>query len=309
MSRFCFSRPPDVTWSVAASGPGGTGQAIISPVGAAGTNNLFDGRPDTTCRFQWPTGASQTTSTIMRIRADWTATQIAPLLSWISNISLPVGTKITLALRRASDTLGTYPYTTFTAYNNGQRIVGNPRGERVCGIFLPLGGSVGTILGAEWQISNDVNGSASIAPGTLFNIGELAIAPGADLDIAAGWSLRTIDPTINDTDANENPIPEPGVPYRQFAFSLPVDEQKIYFGDPSNPTATDYEELFAFLDRGQYAIYAPRFLDDVGAFDAQAAHRFTFIGRATSLPSWDQASGKFWQNRTGATVREAPIPT
>lgn len=306
MSLFGFNRPTGVTWSVSASGAGGSGQAIISPVGAGGTANLDDGRPDTTARFQWPTGGSQTITTQMKIRADWT-TQFEPRIVGLSNISLPAGTKVQVAFRRAADTLGTYPYVP-TVHNNGQRIFALPRGERVCWIFLPAGAGT-TIQGLEIQIFNDVNGSASIGAGTLFNIGEIVVAPGVDIDIRAGWSLRTFDPTMDNYDVYSNPTPEPGCPYRIFTFGFPVDDQKQFFGDAANPSIIDYEELFAFLDRGQFGIYAPRYFNAAGAFDAQAAQRLTFIGRAKALPSWDHASASWFQNQSTATVQEAPIPT
>jgi hypothetical protein len=309
MSLFGFNRPSGVSWSVSASGPGATGQAIISPVGAGGTFNLDDGRPDTTARFQWPTGASQTTSTIMKIRADWTTPQFEPRIIGISNSSLPAGLKVQVAFRRAADTLGTYPWNP-TIYNNGQRITALPRGERVCWIFLPAGSAGSTILGVEWQLFNDVNGSVGNSAGLgLFNHGEMVIAPGVDMDIKAGWSLRPFDPTMDSYDVYSNPLPDPGCPYRIFSFSFPVDDQKIYFGDASNPTAIDYEELLAFLDRGQFGVYAPRYLNAAGAFDAQAAQRLTFIGRMKTLPSFDQASGSWFQNQSGAVVQESPIPT
>jgi len=130
----------------------------------------------------------------------------------------------------------------------------------------------------------------------------------ADFDIKAGWSLTPFDPTMDNFDVYSNPIPEPGVPYRIFRFQFPVDAQTVYFGDASNPTAIDYEELIAFLDRGQFGIYAPRYFNTAGAFDAQAAQRFTFIGRMKTLPSWDQASASWFQNQSGAVVQEAPIP-
>lgn len=297
---FGIQRPPDITWAVSASGTGGTGASIISSA-----SNLTDGRPDSTARFQWPTGASQNTSTIMHIKGDWTATSFSPRLVGLSNISLPVGTKVQVAFRRSTDTLGTYPYNP-TITNNGQRIFQGPRGERTLWIMLPSGATA--VLGVDIQIFNDVSGSASITAGTLFNVGEAVVCPAVEMDIEPGWDQFYVDPTTDSFSWNRQPYTQPGCPYRQGDYALALDQQKIYFGDSANPTNTDVEELLSYLDRGQSAVYIARYTDSSGAFDATELHRMAFIGIAKQLPKISQKTGSYYASGAMQVV-EAPVPT
>jgi hypothetical protein len=293
-------RPPDITWTVTATGTGGTGASIV-----AGAANLGDGRPDSTCRFQWPTGASQTTGTVMRIRGDWTATSFAPRLVGLSNISLPAGTLVTAAFRRTSDTLGTYPYVP-TFYNAQQRIFSGPRGEKTCWLLLPPGASAS--LGVEIQIANNVNGSASIAAGTLFNVGDAIVCGGVDPDIEPGWDQYEVDPTTRNLSWLKQPYTQPGCVYRQLDFSFATDQQKAYFGDSANPTAFDVQEICAMIDRGQSAAYVARYVDATNTFDAQMLHRMAMLGYVTQLPKISQKGGVYMASGS-VQVIEAPIPT
>lgn len=299
---FGIQRPPDITWTVSASGTGGTGASIVSSA-----SNLTDGRPDSTARFQWPTGGSQTTGTVMHIKGDWTATSFSPRLTGFSNISLPVGTKIAISYRRSSDTLGTYPYTP-TFLNNNQRIFLGPRGERTAWIMLASGAATSNVLGVDIQIFNDVNGSASIAPGTFFNIGEGVVCPAVEMDIEPGWDQYFIDPTTKEFSWNRQPYMQPGCPYRQGDYTLRLDQQAVYFGDTANPTNTDVEELLGMLDRGQSAVYIARYTDATNTFDATELHRMAYIGIATQLPKINQKTGA-WYGSGALQVTEAPIPT
>lgn len=294
-------RPPDITWAVSSSGPGNTGQSIVS-----GAANLIDGRPDSTARFQWQTGASQTTSSIFNLKGDWTATAFSPRLVGLSNISLPVGTKVQVAFRRSADTLGTYPYNP-TIYNNAQRIFAGPRGERTCWILLPAGATA--VLGVQISIFNDVNGSVGNSAGLgLFNVGDAVVCGGVDPDIEPGWDQYEVDPTMRDFAWEKQPFSKPGTVYRQLDFSFRTDEQKAYFGDSANPTAIDVQEIGAMIDRGQSAVYVARYVDASNAFDAQMLHRMAMIGVATQLPKISQKGGTYMASGP-AQIVEAPIPT
>jgi hypothetical protein len=297
---FGFQRPSDITWTVAATGPGGTGQSIVSSIA-----NVNDGRPDTTARYQWPTGGSQTTSTAMYIRGDWSAASFSPRLVGLSNISLPAGTKVSVSFRRTSDTAGTYPYTP-TMYNNNQRIVALPRGEKTCWILLPAGATA--CLGVQFAIWNDVNGSAGIAAGTYFNVGEQVVCSGIDWDLEPGWDQYEVDPTDGDFSWKRQPYRSPGTVYRQLEAQLAIDTQKVYFGDSSNPSAIDVQELFALLDRGQSAVYIARYLNASGSFDTQMLHRMALMSSVIQLPKITQKAGTFY-SAGNFTVTESPIPT
>jgi hypothetical protein len=295
MSLFGVARPSDITFTVS-----GTGAAIVSSIA-----NAIDGRPDSTSRFQWISGA-QTTASVWKLRGEWTSGAFSPRLVGLSNISLPVGTKVSVAFRRSGDTVGTYPYVP-TVSNQNQRVVAGPHGERTVWIHMPAGATA--VVGVEITIWNDVNGAATIAASQQFNIGDIVVCPGVDVDVQAGWSLKWNDPTTVSFSWNRQPYTTPGCPYRTWAFNFTVDAQEVFWGDPANLTLIDYEELLAFLDRGQFCVYVPRYVDGAGAFSVQMLHRTAFIGIATQLPSWDHNSATWFSTRNGALITEAPIAT
>lgn len=299
---FGVQRPPDMVVTVSASGPGNTGQAIVSSIA-----NVSDGRPDSTARLQWQTGGSQTTSSILNINLNWTATPFSPRLIGISNISLPDGTKVSAAFRRSGDTIGTYPYLP-TMYNNAQRIYTGPRGEKSVFIMLPAGATA-DVLGAQIQIANDVNGSVGNSAGLgTFNVGDIVVCPGYDWDVEAGWQQPDIDPTMRDFTWNKQPYADVGCVYRQLDFAFKTDEQKTYFRDSASPSTMYLRKLLACLDRGQTAFYAMRYVDAAGTFNATQLHETGFLGMAVQLPKISAKAGPLY-TASGATVIEAPIPT
>jgi hypothetical protein len=298
---FGLQRPADITWTVSASGLGGSGAALDASTIA----NAKDDRPATLAEFTWPTGGSQTTGTVMHIKGDWSARAFAPRLVGLLNVSLPVGTKVSASFRRPGDTLGTYPYAP-TIYNNGQRIVAGARGERTCWILLPTGASA--CLGVDIQISNDVNGSASIPPGLSFTSGELVVCGGADWDIQPGWSQYEVDPTVRDFDPVRRPYAAPGTVYRELDFTFATDTLATYVGDSTNPTAMHLRDLIAAIDRGQSAVYVARYVDANNTFDAVMLHSMAFIGTVQKLPRIGHKAGGFYSSGS-TTVIESPIPT
>lgn len=273
------SRPAGITWSVS-----GTGAAIVSP-----TDQLTDDRPDTLTAFTWLTG-TQNTSSVLRLRGDWTSGAIIPQLAGLSNISLPVGTKIQVAFRRASDPAGTYPYAP-TMYNATQRIVGGPRGEKTA--WLVPSDVATPVVGVEFQIYNDVNGVASIVAGQQFWIGEAVVCPVIDFCPAQKPSIEIIDPTTFKPTI-------PGIPFRRLNFAIRTDDQSKYIGD--------YARLIAKIDRGQSAVYVLRWKNPDDTFSADLLHAHAFIGKATKLPSAQHESGALFSSGV-CTVDEDPIPT
>lgn len=286
---FGHSRPEHITWTV--SGPGA---AILSPA-----NLLDDGRPDTLTRFRWISG-TQNTSSVLRIRGDW-ATPLPIGMVYVSNVTLPAGTKMTIAARRASDGAGTYPYVP-ASYNPTQRVVAGVRGGKTAGILFQPGAS--QIVGIEVQLSNDVDGVASIPASQLFELGDIAPAQVTMVDIDADWSLDPTDPTRTVWLPDGGPASLPGVVWRTLSFKLPADDQSAWF----NGFGVDYEMLLARLDRGQRAIYVPRHINSNGQFDAAAFHRTAAFGVMTKLPKMSHEAGPYLRG-DGGTVREIPIPS
>lgn len=277
---------PSGTWTIS-----GTGAAVVS-----GIDNIDDGRPDTLTALTWLTG-TQTTSSVLRLRCDWTDA-IVPRLVGLSNITLPAGTKITASFRRASDTAGTYPYTP-TAYNATQRIVEGPAGERTAWIMLPDGAT--PVIGCEIQIWNDVDGSASIAAATPFYIGEAWVSAGDDVKIATQPQIQPVDPTASNWSTTNQPYTVPGTPYRQFQFSLATDSVTGW--------RLIYAPLLAKINRGQRCFYCVSIYDAPGQpFSVDALHADGMIGVCTTLPSKRHNQVGIWDSGT-CSVTESPIPT
>lgn len=278
---------PSGTWSIS-----GTGAAIVSA-----PENLDDGRPDSVCALTWLTG-TQNTSSVLRLRLDWTSGAIVPRLVGLSNITLPVGTKVTASFRRSGDPPGDYSYTP-TAYNGTQRVVEGPAGERTAWILLPDGATA--VIGAEIQIWNDVNGSASIVAAAPFYIGEAWVSSGTDVPIAINPQIQPMDPTVNNWSTANQPYTVPGTPYRQFQFSLVTSDAQTW--------RNSYAPLLAKINRGQRCFYCPTIYDRPGAsFSADALHADGMIGLCTTLPSKRHNQVGIWDSGT-CSVTEIPVPT
>ncbi|MBA8886168.1 hypothetical protein FHW12_000359 [Dokdonella fugitiva] len=288
-----YGRPQGGTWSVNTA----NGAAIVSD-----TAQLGDGRPDTLTSFTWITG-TQNTSSIFRLRYDW-STAIVPGLVGLMGMSLPAGTKVSVAFRRPSDTAGTYPYSPSMAAAS-QRAIAGIHGGRNAWLRVNTGASA--VSGCEIQIWNDVNGVAAIAAAAPFTTGEAVIAQAAEVQVAAGWTLTWGDPPQpNMSSSGQGYSAYVPPPRRTFSFRFPVDDQNAYFGNTS-ASALDYEQVIALMDRAQPCVYVPRYLDDSGAFSAQLMHRTAIIGVATKVPQLGQKSGPYFDGG-GGVVLEYPVP-
>ena len=272
------SRPQDIAWSVS-----GAGAAILSP-----TEQLADGRPDTITALRWLSG-TQNTASVLRLRGDWSAA-FTPGIVGLSNISLPAGTRIGVAFRRASDPAGTYPYMP-AMHNSSQRIVEGPRGERTAWLLPKVGAQ--PVVGIEIQIYNDVNGSPGIVASSQCWIGEAVVCPVIDFCPAARPSIEDIDPTTLKPSI-------PGIPFRRLNFAIRTDEQSRYFGD--------YARLIGKIDRGQSAVYVMRWQNPDGSLDADMLHATAMIGHVTKLPSKQHEARDIFSSGA-CVVDEDPIPT
>lgn len=225
----------------------------------------------------------------MRLRLDWSSGAIPIGAVGLSNVRLPVGTKVTASFRRVGDPADQYSNAP-TGLNVTQRIFQGVRGERSCFLLFDPGLF---FVGAEIQIWNDVNGAAAIPAGAPWWLGDVIVRQMAEIDIEEEWTSEPVDTG--------------GVITRQLSFSLPADVQKRYFGDPAAPTAVDYDALFSKLDRRQVGLYIPRHRDDAGAFSAYMLHRTAMLGTITKLPKATHKAGS-WFGSAAITVTEAPIP-
>lgn len=286
--KIAHSRPNGVTWTVDTS----AGAAILSS-----TAELDDNRPDTVTAIRWTSG-TQNTGSVVRLRGAWTTPQAIGLVG-LSNLRLPVGTRISATFRRSSDPAGTYPYSP-PMLSASQRLFSGIRDERTA--WLLPNASVSNIVGVEFQVWNDVAGTASIPASTVFQLGEAVIAAATDLPIAPGATITPVDPTVKRRESGQTYV-IPEVPYRRLACKFSTDTEAAYVGN----TGADYESLLARLDRGQTGIYILRYRAQDGSFSPQLLHRYAMMGIATSLPTISHAEGRIVSSGD-LVVDESPIP-
>lgn len=174
-----YSRPDDIAFSLI-----GTGSAWLSDdAGAA----LADGRPASVSRLQWLSGA-QTTASELILRASW-AKAFAPRIAALLGVTLPEGTMVKLAFRRPADSDYTY-----LAGTPQQRVVTLPDGSR-CAWFV-LDDALDPVIGIEYHLVNDVNGSAEIAAAAVIDLGEAWIGPAVEIPHERGWSRGINDSSV-----------------------------------------------------------------------------------------------------------------
>lgn len=285
------SRPASISVTVA----GSAGGAL-----ATTAETLFDYMPDSMCRFTWPSGA-QTTATVLRIQMTWDD-EIVPRGWALLNTTLPIGTKIVAHLKRPGD-IG-FPYVPDTG--EIQRIVELPRGERVARGVFPAG--LDECVGLELAIFNDVDGDADIVASSAQDIGEIHFGEGTDLSIKMDFGYTQVDPSGTDRTQSSQISVDAEPPYRELNFTPCIRHQGDVFGDADDPAAEDFEELWAKLDRDQFADYIPRTTDADGNYSAQLIHRTAVFGRAKRGPGARHlALG--WYDHAEVIVEECPIPT
>lgn len=143
------SRPDAITWSVL-----GTGSDFLTDPSA-----LTDGRPTSATRIQWLTG-TQTTSSVLTLRATWDSGAVNILFCGLVGLTLPVGTKV--VCRRRFDLSWSGP--------QEAQVVQRDDGVRVVWFYFEDDGEVRD--GFEFEIFNDVNGEATIPEDSTFDVGE-----------------------------------------------------------------------------------------------------------------------------------------
>ena len=184
-----YSSPSSITFSVT-----GTGASIVNDVAG-----LTDGLPDQATRFTFVSG-TQTTSSAVKIQGTFSAA--TPIGGCgIFSTTLPAGTLIKIYGKRPADSGYTY---NLGGNSQTQRVTTRDcDGKNVC--IWQFADGLDAISAFEITIYNDVNGSASIAASSYFDIGEIFPAPRFYIDHdaspsddlqpnAAGRSSKTLQP-------------------------------------------------------------------------------------------------------------------
>lgn len=285
--RIGYGRPQNVTWTVS-----GSGAAILSS-----TAELDDDRPDTLTALRWISG-TQNTSSVFRLRADWTSRQRVGVVGF-SNLLLPAGTKITAAFRRFADPSGTYPYTPAMLATQ-QKLFAGIHGERTAWLLPVI--PTPDIVGVEFRIWNDVNGASPIVASSTFHAGEAWISDSVDLCPDVRPSIvRPMTTTARRFNGASYPLAD--LPRRESSFALRKASQRSYFGS----TGADLESIIGHFDQGQVGLFILQTHEASGAYSPQLAHRYAIIGDASSLPTLSHSERRRWESST-MTIVERPIP-
>jgi len=235
-----YNRPSDIAWSLI-----GAGSAWLSDdAGDALTN----GRPAAASRLQWLSGA-QTTGSILTLRGTW-GSAFAPRVVGLVGLTLPVGTLITLALRRPADDGYTY-----VADVPQQRVVQLPDGSRC--VWFVLDDVLDPVIGVEYRIANDVNGSASIAADVAIDIGEAWVGPTVEIPHDAGWSRGISDPSTLRRSKGSQLFATPQRSWRVLQLQFSPDGEADVRGDGLTG-GTDWEQIEAALISGTPCVAIPR---------------------------------------------------
>lgn len=261
---------PSIAWSLL-----GTGAAWLTDADA-----LTNGRPAAASRLQWLSGA-QTTASVLTLRGTW-ATAFAPRVLALLGLTLPVGTLITLAFRRAADAGYTYQ-----AGVASQRVVRLPDGS--CCAWFVLADGLDPVIGVEYRIANDVNGAPSIAADSAFDIGEAWVGQAVDIPHQAGWARGVTDPTLQRRSKGGQLFGRSARSWRtlQVRFSVAaVDE--VSGGALAN--ASDWEQVEVALLAGSRCVAIPRWRGQT----ADYLQRTALFAVATSQGPVQHASGSLY---------------
>lgn len=267
-----YLRPNPIAWSLI-----GDGAAFVSDdAGDALTN----GRPAAASRLQWLTGA-QTTASVLTLRGTW-GTAIAPRMVGLVGLTLPAATLITLAFRRPADAGYTYLEDEYS-----QRITQLPDGTR-CAWFV-LDADLDPVIGVEYRIANDVDGAASIAADSTFDIGEAWVGPAVDITHETGWSRGVSDPTTLRRSKGSQLFGREQRSFRTLRVRFSVSYADEVSGS-SLANNQDWEQVEAQLRAGARCVVLPRW----AGMTADYIQRQTLICAATTQGDVQNVSGALY---------------
>jgi hypothetical protein len=274
-------------------------QAVVlsgSPAGAAllgdTQDGLYDGFPAREARLQWMTGGGQTTASALRLSLRFAGSAVQLRLAAVLGLRLPIGTRVVAELYTAH--AGTLVASVDT------RVVQLPGGATGAWFVWPA--SVGTALRFDLVIYNDVNGVASIAAGTVFEIGELIAMRAVSIDIQSDWTLDTVDPSDGDISRDSQRLLVTRTPYRRLETALSaVTFAGAYAGGLTG--GLDLEQLRVALAGDRRCAAVPRWTANGTAVDLSMA-RVTALYGVGRLAATEHQGGDYFA--AGFAVDEQP---
>lgn len=224
------------------------------------SDGLVDGIPSRKARLQWPTTAG-TTAAYMQIQFDLSSSasiRVACLLG----LTLPVGTLLAVVLGVSVATVST-------------RSVRFADGTVGAWFVFPAG--LAAVSRVDLRIYNDVSGAATISANTVFDIGEFAAMPAADIELAVDWSDESIDPTEVTMTRDSQPAAVARLPYRRIEGALVVDGRtNVRSGGLAG--GLDWMQLRTALNQDRRAIAIPRWRTSAGSVDQAEVNATALYG-------------------------------
>lgn len=251
--------------------PGVTGAGFSTSLAGGGylgatQDGLYDGIPARVARVQWATTAGTTASWVALTLTFTVASTIRVV--GLLGVTLPVGTQVLAKLVNGATVLGTV----------SQRLRALPPGEAT-GAWLVFPAAIAGATGLQVLIYNDVNGVASIAANTVFEVGELVAMSATDLRLQADWGIELVDPSEADLTRDSQASVVDREPYRRFEGNLSAGSfDEVYSGGLAGQ---DWSSLQAAIAADRRCVAIPRWTADGVTVDDDKVAATAVYGRGT----------------------------
>ena len=228
---------------------------VPSVANATGLNlsALVDGTPASVARIVDSVGE-------VALRLDWPAAVPVRVVAALG-LTCPVGTALTLSGKRASDV--DYPYD-LGGNATTQKVVELTDGSRAAWFVLPASNSV--LVGLQLTV---------VAPS--FDIGEVVVLQGVDVEAEPDWSTERIDPSVSERTLGGGLNTIQRRTYRRLKVALTPAHLAVARAEGLvNGMDWDSLAMHATGDRRMAAIVR---WGTEGAIDAAELHRLAIYGR------------------------------
>lgn len=241
------------------------------------SDGLTDGIPARNARLQWMSVAGGGTD-YMRLIILFSGASVSLRAACVLGLTLPPGTQLRVDFMAGHST----PATVATSAARTIRFADGTTGAWF--VFPP---GLSAVNRCDLVIFNDVDGAASIAAGTVFDIGEIAAMPALEIEIEREWGDERIDPTESEISRDSQPLSVGRQSYRRYEMTLVADSAAAVRGG-GLAGGMDWDKLRAALLGDARVMAVPRWQTPLGAVDTAALHATAIygvgrLGRVTHL--------------------------
>lgn len=268
----------------------GTGAAFLTDV------RLANGRPGQATRLQWLSAGSPATTDYVDLRMSWAAAQAIGVILLLG-LTCGAGVRVVVTGRRPEDA----GYT-FALGGNAttQDTIARSDG-RVRHIVVPT--VTDALIGIQWRIYNDRNGSTWATAATVLDIGEAVGMKAVALSIDQQWEDSLIDSSELSWTLASQPHVVPRRDRRQRLCRL-VPQQLAVARASGLANGSDWAQIDAAMTGYAPVFSAARWQDGSGNVDAAELHETGLYGIAAQRGGVRHLSGP-WYDRP-LVFQEAP---